>query len=95
MVYTLPNGRELKRPRGVKNKISPTKIATVHKKLLSVLFDIEEKTVARQFAAKKLSLRNPYAVKIYIEEKMEYNGWFWSKRKKDHEKYLSEKESNT
>lgn len=76
MVIVLANGKELRRPKGVKNKISPTKVATVHKKLLAILFDIEEKTVARQFAAKKLSLKNPYAVKTYIEEKIEYNNGF-------------------
>lgn len=93
MVIVLPNGKELRRPKGVKNKISPTKVATVHKKLLAILFDIEEKTVARQFAAKKLSLKNPYAVKTYIEEKVEYNGGFGSKRKKDHSEYLASKEN--
>jgi len=93
MVIILPNGKELRRPKWVKNKISPTKVATVHKKLLAILFDIEEKTVARQFAAKKLSLKNPYAVKTYIEEKVEYNKGFGSRRKKDHAEYLWAKEN--
>ena len=94
MTLILPNGKELRRPKGVKNKISPTKVATVHKKLLAILFDIDEKTVARQFAFKKLSLKNPYAIKTYIEEKLEYNGGFGSRRKKDHAEYLSHKEDN-
>ena len=58
----------------MKNKISPTKVGTVHKRLLAILFDINEVSVARQFAARKLSLKNPYAVKKYIEDKIEYNG---------------------
>lgn len=73
MVYTLPNGKILGRPKGVKNKISPTKVATVHKRLLAILFDIEEVTVARQFAKMKLSLKNPYAVREYIDQKLEFN----------------------
>lgn len=48
-------------------------MATVHKRLLAILFDINEISVARQFADKKLSLINPYAVKKYIEDKLEYN----------------------
>jgi hypothetical protein len=73
MAYTLPNGKLLSRPKGVKNKISPTKVATIHKRLLAILFDIEETTVARQFVKMKLSLRNPYAVREYIERKIEFN----------------------
>lgn len=73
MVYILPNGKELKRGKGIKNKISPAKVAAVHRRLLSILFDITELSVGRQFSQKKLSLRNPYAVKKYIEEKLEYN----------------------
>lgn len=91
MAYILPNGKELKRGKWIKNKISPAKVATVHKRLLSILFDINEISVARQFADKKLSLRNPYAVKKYIEDKLEYNGWLGSKRKKDHKDYLESK----
>lgn len=73
MAYILPNGKELKRGKGIKNKISPAKVATVHKRLLAILFDIEETTVARQFVKMKLSLRNPYAVREYIERKIEFN----------------------
>lgn len=91
MPYILPNGKELKRGKWVKNKISPTKVGTVHKRLLAILFDINEVSVARQFAARKLSLKNPYAVKKYIEDKIEYNGWLGSKRKKDHREYLKSK----
>lgn len=81
MVYILPNGKELKRGKGIKNKMSPAKTATVHRRLLAILFDISEISVSRQFAAKRLSLRNPYAVKKYIEDKLEYNGGLKSKRK--------------
>lgn len=75
MAFILPNGKELKRSKGIKNKISPAKVATIHKKLLSILFDVSETTVSRQCSALKLSLRNPYAVREYIEWKMEYNEW--------------------
>lgn len=35
------------------------------------MFDIDEITVSRQFSQKKLNLWNPYAVKKYIEERLE------------------------
>lgn len=88
MPYILPNGKELKRGKWVKNKISPTKVGTVHKRLLSILFDISETTVSRQFSKMRLSLKNPYAVREYIEWKLEYNGWeLWSSWKTIHEEY--------
>lgn len=70
MAYTLPNGKLLSRPKGVKNKISPAKVAKIHKRLLAILFDVKELTIARQFAAMKLSLRNPSAVREYIDRKI-------------------------
>ena len=76
----------------MRNKISPSKVASVHRRLLAILFDISELSVGRQFSQKKLSLRNPYAVKKYIEEKIEYNGGLKSKRKEDHAEYLASKD---
>jgi len=73
MAYTLPNGKLLSRPKGVKNKISPAKVATIHKRMLAILFDISERTVARQFAAMRFSLRNPYHIKEYITRKLNWN----------------------
>ena len=101
MAYILPNWKELKREKWQKNKISPTKIATVHRKLLAILFDIEEISVARQFASMKLSLKNPYHVREYIERKMEYNKWELGSRwktthnikKEEHERMMQRAET--
>lgn len=82
MAYTLPNGKLLSRPKGVKNKISPAKVAKIHKRLLAILFDVKELTIARQFAAMKLSLRNPSAVREYIDRKISKHHSTWSNRKK-------------
>jgi len=91
MAYILPNWKTLARPKWVKNKISQTKVARVHKRLLAILFDIDEITVSRQFSQKKLNLWNPYAVKKYIEERLERDWWLENKRKESHKDYLEKK----
>jgi len=76
-MYILQNGKELKRPKWVKNKISQTKVAAIHRRMLAILFDLTERTISKQFTQQKLALRNPYAVKKYIIDRINKNWSFW------------------
>lgn len=74
MPHILPNGKILCRQKGQKDKISIKKTSTIHKRLLAVVCGLQETSVQLLFSQKRLELSNPYAVKKFLEERLERYG---------------------
>lgn len=74
MPHILPNGKVLCRQKWQKDKISIKKVSTIHKRLLAVVCWLKEISVQLIFSQKRLDLSNPYAVKKFLEERLDRYG---------------------
>lgn len=82
-----PKGTPVHRQKGQKTRISPYKRTIAHAELLAVICWVSKSSIMQYFYNRKLVLSNPWAVRKFLEERLEKFGnlqWESKKKKTDY-----------